>query len=56
MRHFLPAGLILRRLIEAALAIALLALRVLATTTAAALVALPGMTLRLPARRLAAAQ
>ena len=54
MRHFLPAGLILRRLLEAALAIALLALRVLAAPREAVLIALTGKTLRPPARRLAA--
>ena len=55
MRHFPPAALILRRLVKAALAIALLALRVLATPLEAVLIALPGKTLRLPARLLAAA-
>ena len=55
MRHFPPAALILRRLVKAALAIALLALRVLATPLEAVLIALPGKTLRLPALLLAAA-
>ena len=54
MRHFLRADLILRHPTPVPIAIALLALRVLATTLEAALIALPAKTLRLPARRLAA--
>ena len=54
MRHFLRADLILRHPTPVPIAIALLPLRVLATTLEAVLIALPAKTLRLPARRLAA--
>jgi len=54
MRHFPPAGLILRRPAALPAPVASLALRVLATPRQAVLIALPGKTLRLAARALAA--